>query len=165
MSCRKNGAHPVVLGYDTERNYEKIKTAALLLQKPGVAYLASHCDRVCPTEDGPIPDIGNMISLFETATGRAPDMVFGKPNACMVTDIKARDGLTAAEVFLVEDRIYTDGESAHRVGCDFICVLSGETDRAMLEELDPAPRAIVRNVGDLVTGADDSKNQLECEGV
>ena len=58
------GAEAVVLAYDTELTYEKLTHAALLLQKPEVAYLATHPDLVCPSPKGPLPDAGSFMSLF-----------------------------------------------------------------------------------------------------
>ena len=46
------GAEAVVLAYDTELTYEKLTHAALLLQNPEVAYLATHPDLVCPSPRG-----------------------------------------------------------------------------------------------------------------
>lgn len=74
------GAEAVVLAYDTELTYEKLTHAALLLQNPEVAYLATHPDLVCPSPQGPLPDAGSFMSLFETATGRRPQHIFGKPD-------------------------------------------------------------------------------------
>ena len=53
------GAEAVILAYDTELTYEKIKTSALLLLDKKVEFLATHPDFVCPTDAGPLPDIGS----------------------------------------------------------------------------------------------------------
>ena len=41
----------VVLGYDTEINYDKIATASIHMHA-GVPLVASHPDMVCPSPDG-----------------------------------------------------------------------------------------------------------------
>ncbi|MDY0042044.1 MAG: HAD-IIA family hydrolase [Desulforhabdus sp.] len=146
IECVEEGAQAVVLGYDTELTYEKLKIACLLLQQPGMPYLASHCDIVCPTEKGPIPDIGCIIALFEAATGRRPDVVFGKPDPSVIKDALERYGITPEETLLIGDRVYTDGLLAHRSGCDFACVLSGETDRPTLETVAQPPKAILKSL-------------------
>jgi 4-nitrophenyl phosphatase len=54
---------------------------------------------------------------------------------------------------VVGDRLYTDRQMAHNVGCDFVCVLSGETTRERIDELseDEFPSLIVKDLGDLLT--------------
>ena len=41
----------VVLGYDTEINYEKLSQASIYLHK-GIPLVASHPDTVCPSPEG-----------------------------------------------------------------------------------------------------------------
>jgi ribonucleotide monophosphatase NagD (HAD superfamily) len=54
---------------------------------------------------------------------------------------------------IVGDRLYTDGKMAHNVGCSFICVLSGETTREQIDDLDEDefPTLIVKDLGELLT--------------
>jgi len=139
----------IILGYDTEVTYSKICRVALLLQR-GVELIATHCDMVCPSPEGAIPDIGSMLALFRTATGKVPSRVFGKPNREMVAHLIARHSVTLEEVVVIGDRLYTDMELANRVGCDFICVLSGETTWSDIEKSQFKPAIIVENIGRLV---------------
>jgi HAD superfamily hydrolase (TIGR01450 family) len=140
--------HPdyVVLGYDTEITYDKLKKAAIFLQN-GVKFLATHCDIVCPTPEGPVPDVGAMLALFEKATGKRPVRIFGKPNADMVNHILKKHAASPDEVVLIGDRIYTDMELANRLNCDFILVLSGETQPSDLPKLTKQPALIVDSLG------------------
>lgn len=138
----------VILGYDTELNYEKIKKAALYLKK-GAGLIATHPDMVCPTPDGPVPDVGSFLAMFEAATGIAPVKIFGKPGTVMVEHILRSHGVTADEVVMVGDRLYTDKKLADNLGCDFICVLSGETTRRDIKKLNDPPALTVENVGRL----------------
>lgn len=139
----------VVLGYDTELTYHKICKAALLLQG-GVALIVTHMDKVCPTPDGPIPDAGSILSLFQTATGITPTKVFGKPSPEMILHIIERHNITPEKIVIIGDRLYTDMELARHVGCSFICVLSGETRREDVEDIEDHPDLIVKNIGELV---------------
>lgn len=123
----------VVLGYDTELTYEKLATAALLIRQPTLPYYATHIDVVCPTPKGPIPDIGAMISLIESATGRRPNKVFGKPNPEMVGSVFERLEQERSKSIFFGDRVYTDRAMAEALGASFVGVLSGETDRAGYE--------------------------------
>ena len=64
--------------------------------------------------------------MFQAATGRAPDRVFGKPDPSMLDGIRARHGLAAAEIAMVGDRLYTDVLMARRAGALGVLVLTGE---------------------------------------
>jgi HAD superfamily hydrolase (TIGR01450 family) len=136
----------VVLGYDTELTYEKLRRTALLMQN-GVELLATHPDLVCPTPDGPLPDVGAMLALLEKATGKSAAKVFGKPNVDMVRHILAQHGFSPEETVMIGDRLYTDMEMARRLGCDSILVLSGETRRGDLRGLTWRPSLVVENLG------------------
>jgi HAD superfamily hydrolase (TIGR01450 family) len=140
----------VVLGFDTELTYTKIRNAALFMQK-GVELLVTHPDMVCPTPEGPIPDTGAIVALLEKATGRGPKKIFGKPNVEMITHILEKFGATPDEVVIIGDRIYTDMELANRLPCDFILVLSGETGPSDISRLKRRPALIAENLGQIRT--------------
>jgi len=140
----------VVLGFDTELVYEKLKKAALFLLQD-IPLLATHPDLVCPTPEGPIPDIGAMLSLFEKATGKKALKIFGKPNVEMVQHIMKKHRVTHKEVVMVGDRIYTDMELALRLKCDFFLVLSGETTAEEAAQLKKRPTVVAENVGKIIT--------------
>jgi HAD superfamily hydrolase (TIGR01450 family) len=139
----------IVLGFDTELTYEKLKTAALLMQD-GVELIATHPDMVCPTPEGFIPDTGSMLALFEKATNKKPLKIFGKPNPEMVAHILKKHNATPQQAVMIGDRIYTDMELARRVSCDSILVLSGETQREDLAQIEKQPTLVVENVAHLI---------------
>lgn len=139
----------VVLGFDTELVYEKLKKAAFFMLDD-IPLLATHPDLVCPTPEGPIPDIGAMLALFEKATGKKALKIFGKPNVEMVLHIMKKHRVTAKNVAMVGDRIYTDMELANRLGCDFFLVLSGETSAQQAARLKKKPAVVAENVGKII---------------
>jgi HAD superfamily hydrolase (TIGR01450 family) len=142
----------LIVTYDTELTYDKLRDAALLLQQnPRLTFLATHGDLVCPTEHGFVPDSGCILSVLEQTTGRTPDTVFGKPNPLLLERVTAQ--YRPGQMVVVGDRLYTDRQMARNVGCDFICVLSGETTRERIDELceDEFPSLIVKDLGDLLT--------------
>jgi HAD superfamily hydrolase (TIGR01450 family) len=141
----------VILGFDTEITYEKLKEAALFIQN-GVELIATHPDLVCPTPDGFIPDTGAMLALFEKATNKKPLKIFGKPNPEMITHILKKHNVSPEFVVMIGDRIYTDMELARRIPCDSILVLSGETKRGDLASIEVRPTLIVESVADLIPG-------------
>ncbi len=150
IKTRSSSPEYVVLGFDTELVYEKLKRAALFLLQD-IPLLATHPDLVCPTAEGPIPDIGAMLSLFEKATGKKAFKIFGKPNTEMVQHIMDKHRAAPKEVVMVGDRIYTDMELASRLGCDFFLVLSGETTAEQASQLKKKPAVVAENIGKILT--------------
>ena len=128
----------IVLTYDTTLDYQKISTFALLLRS-GLPYIASHPDFNCPTPEGPIPDMGAFIALFEASTRRRPDRVVGKPNADFIQAAMLRFGVKPEETLMIGDRLYTDIQVGINAGVDSALVLSGETTQAMVDESDVTP--------------------------
>lgn len=137
----------VLLGYDTELTYRKLTESCLLLQRPEVAFLATHADMVCPSPKGPLPDAGSFMALYKAATGREPDLVFGKPNTILLRSLLER--YAPHEMVMVGDRIYTDKLLAENAGMDFILVLSGESRREDLVGLERQPTLVVEDLGGL----------------
>jgi len=139
----------VVLGFDKTLTYAKLERACHLLLA-GVPFVATHPDKVCPTEDGPIPDAGSMIALLRAATGRRP-VVVGKPERRMVQMALRKLGpdCQARDVAIVGDRLYTDMRMGRRAGLTTICVLSGETKRADLRTTRDKPDYVVESIREL----------------
>ncbi len=152
LTADPEACEALIVTYDTELTYDKLRDAALLLQQnPRLTFLATHGDLVCPSEHGFVPDSGCILSVLEQTTGRTPDAVFGKPNPLLLERVTAK--YSPGEMVVVGDRMYTDRQMARNVGCDFICVLSGETTREQIDELseDEFPALIVKDLGDLLT--------------
>lgn len=139
----------VALAYDTELTYEKLRRAAALLNvTPAVDYVTTHGDACCPSEEGPIPDVGGVIALMRTTNGREPSHVFGKPSPSLLVPVLR--SFTTEQIAVVGDRLYTDKAMADNAGIDFVCVLSGETTRESLAAYRGAPPSIVvETLGDL----------------
>ena len=137
----------VVVAYDTELTYEKLKTSCLLLQRQGVKFWATHPDNVCPSPMGPLPDTGSFLALYEKAVNRRPELVFGKPSTLIVEPLLKR--YSPAEMVMVGDRLYTDKVMAENAGMDFILVLSGESTREDLAALKRQPALVLEDLGGL----------------
>lgn len=131
----------IVLTYDTQINYDKLKQASYLLNNKEVEYIATHSDVFCPTENGPIPDIGSYIKLFDATTKHTPDVVLGKPSVVLVKSLLDKYG--NEKIAMVGDRLYTDKKLADNMSSDFICVLSGETTRLDVQNYSGKYPAIV----------------------
>ncbi len=137
----------VLVAYDTELDYEKLKDASILLHDEKIKFLATHQDVVCPTEYGDIPDIGAILKLLELTTHRTPTTFFGKPNAVLLDPITRK--YKTEEIAIIGDRLYTDKVLANNAMIDFIMVLSGETKREDIEDVTVFPELIVKDMGDM----------------
>ncbi|MDR1708387.1 MAG: HAD-IIA family hydrolase [Candidatus Accumulibacter sp.] len=135
----------VVLAYDTELTYQKLAESCLLLQRPAVRFLSTHPDMVCPSPQGPLPDVGSFVRLYEGATGRRPELVFGKPDTLVLSPLLKR--FAREEMVMVGDRLSTDKRLAENAGIDFILVLSGEAKREDLPGLERQPTLVVEDLG------------------
>jgi HAD superfamily hydrolase (TIGR01450 family) len=116
----------VVIGFDLTLVYVRVCRAAWWIQQ-GKPFVATNPDLVCPTDQPTVlVDCGAICALLEKATGRAPDIVLGKPDPAMLDGILRRHGLHAHEIAMVGDRLYTDILLAQRANAFGVLVLTGE---------------------------------------
>ena len=165
-SCQDPSAEPdgVLVGFDTSLSYESLCRAAYWISR-GKLFVATHPDRVCPSDEATLRvDCGAICAALESATGRAPDAVLGKPHPHMLAGIFARHGLTARELAVVGDRLYTDVEMARRAGAMGVLVLTGEATRHMAESSPVRPDMIVQDVWEFaqLLAAAERGNRPEC---
>jgi len=138
----------VVVGFDMTLSYERLCRAAWWISR-GKPFLASHPDRVCPTDQPTVlVDCGAICSALETATG-VPPLYIGKPSPRMLDGVLARHGLRPGELAMVGDRLSTDMALAHGSGVLGVLVLTGEATRAQAEASPWRPDLIVEDVGEL----------------
>lgn len=138
----------LVLGFDTTLTYEKLHAAHdLILER--VPYIATNPDYVCPLEGGKtMPDCGSMINLLKTSTGKEPQVI-GKPNTLMIDYVASKLGIKKEEIAMIGDRLYTDIQTAINADITSILVLSGETDKKMLEEASQNPDYVFASIKEL----------------
>lgn len=142
-------ADTVLLGYDTELNYEKIKIVCELLDN-GADYYATNIDMVCPIEGGRyLPDCGSFADMFENAVKRRPQFL-GKPDRTMIDIIAQKTGVAYDKIAMVGDRIYTDVKTGINAGVTSVLVLSGETTAEDCEKSDITPDYVLNSVKDIL---------------
>jgi len=141
--------HPdfAVLGFDTTLTYEKIWRLCDLVVA-GVPYIATHPDINCPTETGFMPDIGAMMALVASSTGRQPDTIIGKPYSPNVQAITTKLNLPVSALCMVGDRLYTD-IALGKTGLTTVLVLSGETRPEDLDDSPFQPDFVMNNLAGL----------------
>ncbi len=139
----------VVVGFDTTLTYARLCRAAWWIsqKKP---YFATNPDRVCPTDQPTVlVDCGSICAALETATGRRPTAVLGKPDPAMIRGILHRHSLKPHQLAMVGDRLYTDIAMARRAGAFGVLVLTGETTIPPTPGSEPAPDLIVEDLAAL----------------
>lgn len=139
----------ILLTYDTEINYSKLKKLTSLVSA-GIPYYATHNDIVCPTINGSIPDIGTFIKLIEMTTGILPNKIFGKPNKSFIDPILKKYNLSHKDAVIIGDRLYTDMQLAEKSDITSILVLTGETKREDCEKSNIKADIIISNFYDLI---------------
>lgn len=141
----------VVVGFDTKLTYDVLCQTAYWIGR-GLPYIATHPDRICPT-DRPIvlPDCAAICALLETATGRRPDAIPGKPNPAMLQAVCAKYVLKANEVMMVGDRLYTDIRMGRDAGAIAVLTLTGEAKKTDLASCpaETQPDLVVEHLGEL----------------
>jgi NagD protein len=141
----------VLVGFDTDLNYTRLCRAAYWINR-GKPFLASHPDRVCPTDEPTVlVDCGAVCAALSEATGRSPDAVLGKPDPRMLLGLLHRHGLEPASMAMVGDRLYTDIEMARRTGVFGVLVLSGEATMDDIATQPSLPDLVVSSIEDWET--------------
>nr|MBO4517639.1 HAD-IIA family hydrolase [Clostridia bacterium] len=115
----------ILVGYDTELTYEKMKKTCKMLTNLKVPYYATNPDWVCPVDFGYAPDCGSMCFAYEKATGKTPIFI-GKPTPFMIDACVKKYGFNKGQTLVIGDRLYTDIASGVNAGVDTLFVLSGE---------------------------------------
>lgn len=153
----ENPSH-VVVGFDRELTYEKLRKASYYLTN-GAGFIAANPDRFCPTPEGPIPDSGSIIALLETATGRSPDRILGKPDSMMLEPIYERANCPPAEIVMIGDRLETDIQMANAEGVTSVCVLSGDATEDEIATTTIKPDFVFDSAAGLLADCDKASNQ------
>lgn len=137
----------VVVGFDTGLVYDRLCRTAWWIDR-GLPFIASHPDRVCPTDQPTVlVDCGAISECLVAATGVRP-VVVGKPDRRMLDGVCRRCALSPEQLGVVGDRLYTDMAMARRAGAVSVLVLSGEATAEEAAALDPPPDVVVRDLGE-----------------
>lgn len=139
----------VVVGFDPAMDFNRLCRAGYWI-KQGKPFIATHPDRICPTDQPTLlVDCGAVCAALTAATGRSPDAVLGKPHPIMIEEILRKHELQPDELAVVGDRLYTDVAMAHAVGAIGVLVLTGEGTRKEGEAAVPRPHFILRSIEEL----------------
>ncbi|MGQ9536979.1 MAG: HAD-IIA family hydrolase [Actinomycetota bacterium] len=138
----------VVVGWDTELTYDKLRLACLALHR-GAVFIGTNPDATFPSPEGLWPGAGAIIAALERAAGREA-LIVGKPNLYMMQVALSRVGETADRTLVIGDRLDTDVLGGWRAGMDTCLVLTGISKREDLEGHRPQPDLVVENLRELL---------------
>lgn len=122
-SERGSSADFVVVGWDGDFNYRKLK-AAVIAVRDNAVYLASNTDATYPTQSGLWPGAGTMVAAVSTGSGKEP-FIGGKPNRLIVDYALERMGAAREDTLLIGDRLETDILAGINSDVDSLLVLTG----------------------------------------
>jgi NagD protein len=139
----------VVVGFDTALSYERLCLAGYWIER-GKPFVATHLDRTCPTDrETLLVDCGAICKCLETATGRPPDAVLGKPRPSMLEGILKRHDLPPDRLAMVGDHLHTDIAMARASGTVSVLVLTGESTADDVRGCPDPPDIVVSDIGEL----------------
>ena len=141
-------AEVLVMGFDTELNFQKLENMCILLGK-GVDYVATNPDWTCPTEYGYVPDCGSVAWMLNKACGREPIFI-GKPMPDMVEMALERANVSKEDAIIIGDRLYTDVACGIAAGIDAALVLSGESTEEDLKTSEHKPNYVFKDLSELL---------------
>ncbi len=141
-------AEVVVMGIDTEINFQKMSEATYLVRR-GVPFYATNPDKTFPTPRGEIPGAGAWYSVVVTATGVQP-IVAGKPFPFLMDLALERLGTRKEETLVVGDRIETDIAGGQAVSCPTALVLSGVSTQEQANQWTPSIDIIAEDLNQLI---------------
>lgn len=134
----------VVVGLDTQLNYEKLTEATLAIRN-GAHFIGTNPDKNIPTERGLLPGAGSLLALLETATKTKP-IIMGKPEAVIMNAALKRLALASDEVVMVGDNYETDIKAGIENGIDSLLVLTGFTPKTAVPSLPVAPTHVIESL-------------------
>lgn len=146
---REGPGELLVVSMDRGFTYEKLHDALRTLRDGDAPFLATNPDRTCPMEGGAIPDAAGMIGAVEGVSGRTVDAMLGKPSTTMIETALGELGVDPSDCLMIGDRLETDIEMGDRAGMTTVLVLSGITDRSMLDDRDVTPDHVLESIADI----------------
>ncbi len=117
----------VVVGMTRDVCYQQLASASLFINQ-GATFIGTNPDVTFPTEIGPMPGAGSILSFLETATGIKP-IIIGKPNRTIFDEAIHRLNGEPSDTVMVGDRLNTDIAGGHSAGLRTVLLLSGISSR------------------------------------
>ena len=122
LEAAGDGVAAVVQGYSPDVSWRELAEATVAV-RDGALWVGTNPDRTLPSKRGPLPGNGALLGAVETAVGRAPDVIAGKPGPAMFR--QAAGFAPEMPALVVGDRGDTDIAGAVAAGVPSMLVLSG----------------------------------------
>lgn len=114
----------VIAGLDRNFTYKKMAAATQLIAR-GASFYATNNDATLPDIHGLLPGAGSTLSAIITATGKEPEIIFGKPSPEGVYNILNRFNIDKKNSIMIGDRPDTDIMCAKNAEIASALVLTG----------------------------------------
>jgi 4-nitrophenyl phosphatase len=151
LTIQEDASQPVgavVVGGDSTLTYDKLKHAALLLQR-GSRFVGTNPDLLCPTDEGLVPEAGTILAALQAATGMMP-VVIGKPERHLFDRAVEMLGSRPERTAVLGDRLETDIGGGQRAGLQTILVTTGVDDERTVAQKGIRPDLVVSGLDELV---------------
>jgi 4-nitrophenyl phosphatase len=139
-------AEVVVLGFDSELNYAKLRTA-IRAALAGATVIATNPDVLTPVKDGYDPCVGALTAAVVAAVPTATPIVVGKPDPFMIEQALSHLGTRRGETVMIGDQVATDIVAGQRAGLRAILLASDVPFNAVTGVV---PDLIISSLLDLV---------------
>lgn len=137
----------VIVAETEEYDYAKITEATLLIQE-GAKFIATNPDLTGPSLRGPVPACGALVAPIQKVTGVTPYFM-GKPNPAMMFWARKKLGVHSANCFMIGDRMDTDIVGGLESGMTTCLVLTGVTDREIMNRFPYQPDYVFNHLGEI----------------
>lgn len=137
----------VIVGFDRDFSYDKLKTACRLIGN-GSKFIATNPDSALKTDNGVLPGTGAIVAAVETGCGSKPTCI-GKPERLIFDLAIDRLGVHRDEVIAVGDNIHTDIPAGAAAGIRTAMILTGTSTRADVESASIEPTWILEDYTEL----------------
>lgn len=117
----------VIVSFDREFNYDKLKMAVGLIYK-GAKFISTNPDHALKMYDDILPGTGAIVAAVEVGSGVKPITV-GKPERIIFDIAIERMGVNRSEVIAVGDNLLTDIPAGAAAGIRTVLILSGMSKR------------------------------------
>ena len=150
VGYREDDVRPdyVVLAETQDYSFDEIATALRLIEA-GSHFVATNPEPTGQSPTGPLPGVGALAAMIQSATGVAPYFV-GKPNPVMIREGLNILGAHSKTTIMIGDRMDTDVQAGVEAGLGTILVLSGVATPDEVERFPFQPSRIVNSVADLI---------------
>lgn len=151
-----NQADIVVMGLDTQINYQKLVQASAVIQN-GAIFISTNPDVAIPLETGRQPGNGALTAAVEITTGQKATFI-GKPYHIIMDLAIEAMGLAKSEIVFVGDNYDTDILAGINAEIDTIHVQTGvSTKEHVMSALKPATMSF-KDLNEVLVQLDKGEN-------